>query len=1021
MRQERKKFISRAISLILTAVLTASVLPSEGWTVRASEEEEAIVLPKKPQAVKNSNMEAGKKVTWDCVWFGSYPQSEVTEEDPVFEELQRASGWSGNEITIDEVKYRRIRQEDATYVSEDGEAEYYSWPDETSYHYFRYEKIKWRVLDISGTTAFLMADVALDGQKYNQEEDDVTWESCTLRTWLNGGTDRGSFRNSAFSSEEQAALRNTSVANEDNSYYETPGGNVTADQVYLLSESEVCAGEQAVSYGFSGSEETIDEARRAKSSDYAKAMGIYTEISEEDYQGNCHWLLRTPGVLSSYVGNVDYDGYVDLDGVDVDGGYIAVRPVLRMDLSDSSVWSRAGSVCSDGTVLEESESIFVQQHIDYIQNGSYQSDIVKGFGGMLQDTLSRVKKDKLVTGYHVADKINDALNYKLDMTQQYEVVLAQLMVNDQSYQGIQESFLNNVWEEGYKAIELLLKSCDGTADLVKADAVSTLKYLYKQVGKTNFSAKEYAEFYERSGKLIDRKINVQQAKKVFEKIDLGYSIADVAVTTASQLLEYIAWGNAYVNTVEEFKDVLGMMYVQADYCFWYESDGTLEHLFDTSSLQAAILEFVSGMEAYKSEGAAAVAKEGVGKLASNTGSLVASRVTDFILKKVPIFHVVPILKAALETGLTVVDLFTSVDDRAYNGDMLVKMYYLDIIMADALKGNIADGFEQMLFRSRTFENAKKFDEAMNIYKTAHMLSCEFAVGYLEAVSADAILNRTKLENATYISALYAQQMQYRNIKCHEEGVPVFTGETILSYTPREQLQVVTVACPVTVTVRDESGKEFAVLSSEKVTVRKGYRHYCFTMGREKEIKAAIIPASYRVEIEGTGNGTMDVWTGTLNGSVVTAAAGTEKVPVSTATRANLSFASGKPVLVSDGKNYEIRTEQNETPVVPQNPGNSSGGTVSKKKGINKLKVTAKKGKKQIVVQTIAGAKVKVSMQKKYIRSGKKKVKTMTVSAGKNKKGKITIKLSEKLKKGMKIKVTVSKTGYQTRTKSVKAA
>ena len=74
-----------------------------------------------------------------------------------------------------------------------------------------------------------------------------------------------------------------------------------------------------------------------------------------------------------------------------------------------------------------------------------------------------------------------------------------------------------------------------------------------------------------------------------------------------------------------------------------------------------------------------------------------------------------------------------------------------------------------------------------------------------------------------------------------------------------------------------------------------------------------------------------------------------------------------------------------------------------------------------MVQTIAGAKVKVSMQKKYIRSGKKKVKTMIVSAGKNKKGKITIKLSEKLKKGMKIKVTVSKTGYQTRTKSVKAA
>lgn len=33
-----------------------------------------------PRIVKDSSMEAGQKVTWDCVYFGSYPQSEVTSQ-----------------------------------------------------------------------------------------------------------------------------------------------------------------------------------------------------------------------------------------------------------------------------------------------------------------------------------------------------------------------------------------------------------------------------------------------------------------------------------------------------------------------------------------------------------------------------------------------------------------------------------------------------------------------------------------------------------------------------------------------------------------------------------------------------------------------------------------------------------------------------------------------------------------------------------------------------------------------------
>ena len=34
---------------------------------------------KDPRIVSDSSMKAGQKVTWDCIWFGSYPQAEVIQ------------------------------------------------------------------------------------------------------------------------------------------------------------------------------------------------------------------------------------------------------------------------------------------------------------------------------------------------------------------------------------------------------------------------------------------------------------------------------------------------------------------------------------------------------------------------------------------------------------------------------------------------------------------------------------------------------------------------------------------------------------------------------------------------------------------------------------------------------------------------------------------------------------------------------------------------------------------------------
>lgn len=96
--------------------------------------------------------------------------------------------------------------------------------------------IEWLVLARDGDKALLISRYGLDAQPYNKDHTSVTWETCTLRTWLNG-----TFYNKAFSSAEQAAILTTSV---DNSKYQcysgwsTNGCNNTQDKVLLLSYAE---------------------------------------------------------------------------------------------------------------------------------------------------------------------------------------------------------------------------------------------------------------------------------------------------------------------------------------------------------------------------------------------------------------------------------------------------------------------------------------------------------------------------------------------------------------------------------------------------------------------------------------------------------------------------------------------------------------------------------------------------------------------------------------------------------------
>lgn len=180
------------------------------------------------------------------------------------------------------------------------------------------ENIEWRVLAKENNRVLVISDKALDRQPYNSSyTEEVTWENCSLRKWLNG-----TFLNKAFSTEEQAQIQNTTVSADNNPQYSTNPGNATTDKVFLLSINEV------EKYFNS------DEARKCAPTAYAKAQGASTSDTCKTPSGaaTCWWWLRSPGDDQSSAAYVYFGGNVFELGNYVFSGLNAVRPAMWISI-----------------------------------------------------------------------------------------------------------------------------------------------------------------------------------------------------------------------------------------------------------------------------------------------------------------------------------------------------------------------------------------------------------------------------------------------------------------------------------------------------------------------------------------------------------------------------------------------------------------------------------------------------------------------------------------------------------------
>ncbi|MBR4343211.1 MAG: hypothetical protein IKP88_11005 [Lachnospiraceae bacterium] len=192
------------------------------------------------------------------------------------------------------------------------------------------EPIEWIVLSNDGEKLLLLSKYALEFKRFNEKKTAITWENCTLRSWLNS-----EFYNSAFNDREKALIIKSYLENHNNPKYDTYGGNDTYDNVFLLSADDVLNTE----YGFSKEykSENGDIARRCAPTAYvlAQCPWVDTTYPTKDYESSCYWYLRTPGERDSEVTNVIPNGRVNLQGNDVGDLLLhTIRPAIYIELTN---------------------------------------------------------------------------------------------------------------------------------------------------------------------------------------------------------------------------------------------------------------------------------------------------------------------------------------------------------------------------------------------------------------------------------------------------------------------------------------------------------------------------------------------------------------------------------------------------------------------------------------------------------------------------------------------------------------
>ena len=192
----------------------------------------------------------------------------------------------------------------------------------------------WIVLDVRGDEVLVLSEEIIENRPYHQTYEQVSWETCDLRSYLNG-----EFYNS-FSEQDRTRIIQTTVKNTQTFDDRTPVEYDTVDYIFLLSP------EEADKYF---SNRTNRQVLDKDSSTLFGCWWLRTPVTDDEA-----FIVRPDGGFS--------DTYVDKTTYSNDRG-MGVRPAMWIFIPAQQEPSG-----TDATHLNETERVtaFLEQHVSTV-------------------------------------------------------------------------------------------------------------------------------------------------------------------------------------------------------------------------------------------------------------------------------------------------------------------------------------------------------------------------------------------------------------------------------------------------------------------------------------------------------------------------------------------------------------------------------------------------------------------------------------------------------------------------------
>ena len=339
--------MKKIISLVLSLVMLLSVTAGLSFTAKAAHYDNASV----------SSLQVG-----DTFNMGNWPQSRVTDAGTrlalsnisctlkSYDYFSRAKWGTINmkyaDIVYNGNLYRKVVIGEQRVSDYEGGADSGAFQEQNGYkadtYYFKWEPIKWVVVNVSSDNVYVMSQSILDSRVYHDQDDTswirVTWNNSDIRYWL-GHT----FYDSAFTATEKNKIIKEQISNPNNPHYNTKGGIDTNDSVFLISRSEWDSFKSNVeNIGIYG-----DEKFAAKGTAYAKCQGLQVSVIDSaytgtKYSGNSKWWMRSPGYgdsgeMSYYANYIEeygipsrYNEYYQDYGFMTHASQMGIRPCMKL-------------------------------------------------------------------------------------------------------------------------------------------------------------------------------------------------------------------------------------------------------------------------------------------------------------------------------------------------------------------------------------------------------------------------------------------------------------------------------------------------------------------------------------------------------------------------------------------------------------------------------------------------------------------------------------------------------------------